>query len=156
VLLGVSALAGCASTTSGAPTDAPGLTLRVEDRDTAAGRYMVYEVYALMADGVLQVGSGAVAQEGLTDATVPLSSADLAEIRSVVEAARWASEPPDRTGDGPRRLAVRLQIDGVSRRFEIWADGRVFDPADLGVLTLLESMARRRFGTVLDGLPRGK
>jgi len=151
---GLPFLIGCAATTATRTPDAAVFTIRIEDRDAEAGRFVIYDV---AGDGGLQVGAGPVAQEGLTDATVPLTAADLAEIRRAVEAAGWSR--PDRSsgaGAGPRRLDVRLRMGGVTRRFEILADGRDFEPAVEDVLASLSAMSRRRFDPVLDALPRSR
>jgi hypothetical protein len=51
---------------------------------------------------------------------------------------------------------ARLRVEGRSHRLEVRANGRDFDPAVIAVLTPLDSISRRRFGVVLDGLPRAR
>jgi hypothetical protein len=146
-------LAACAGTPTLESSGERDFTLRVEDRDAATGRFMIYD---LTGDGTLAVGSGASAQEGLTDESVVVGDEDVAAIRTAVVAAGWATSDGASTGAGPRRLEVRLRIEGRTRRFEVLADGRDFDAPTDAVLAPLESIARRRFGSVLNGLPRGK
>jgi hypothetical protein len=146
-------LAACASSPPGDSSGEPDFALRVEDRDATAGRFMIYD---LTGDGTMAIGSGASAQEGLTNESVVVGDEDFAAIRAAVVAAEWPTLDGASTGAGPRRLEVRLRIDGRTRRFEVLADGRDFDAPTNAVLTPLESIARRRFGSVLNGLPRGK
>jgi hypothetical protein len=146
-------LAACASGPPADSSDEQDFTLRVEDRDATGGRFMIYD---LTADGTVAIGSGASAQEGVTDERVTVGDEDVAAIRAAVVAAGWTTSDGVSTGAGPRRLEVRLRIDGRTRRFEVVADGRDFDAPTAAVLSSLESIARRRFGAVLNGLPRGK
>ncbi len=148
-----SMLAGCVGDPIRPPSDAAAFTMRIEDRDSTSGRFMIYD---LVGDGRLHLGAGAAAQEGLTDVIVPLAEDDLAEIRAAIRAAGWPPASASSGGQGPRRLEVRLRLDGTTHRFEILADDRTFDPEVVAVLAPLESISRRRFGTVLDALPRGR
>ena len=58
------ALAACASSPPGDSSGEPDFALRVEDRDVTDGRFMIYD---LTGDGTMAIGSGASAQEGVTD-----------------------------------------------------------------------------------------
>ena len=147
------ALAACASSPPGDSSGEPDFALRIEDRDVTDGRFMIYD---LTGDGTMAIGSGASAQEGVTDETVVVDDENVAAIREAVVTAGWAMSDGVSSGSGPRRLEVRVRIDGRTRRFEVLADGRDLDAPTLAVLTPLESIARRRFGSVLNGLPRGK
>ncbi len=146
-------LAACASSPAVDSSDERDFALRVEDRDATGGRFMIYD---LTGEGTMAIGSGASAQEGVTDETVVVDDEDVAAIREAVVTAGWATSDGVSSGSGPRRLEVRVRIDGRTRRFEVLADGRDFDAPTLAVLTPLESIARRRFGSVLNGQPRGK
>ena len=153
-MLTLAVVVGCSSPPVAESTSDGVFTLRIEDRDSSAGgRFMIYD---LTGDGTLRVGAGAVAQAGETDASVPVTVEEVEAIRSAIQAAGWTTGEVHRSGAGPRRLEVRLRVEGRSHRLEVRANGRDFDPAVIAVLTPLDSISRRRFGDVLDGLPRAR
>lgn len=127
--------------------------LQVFDRDAADGRFRRYEVDV---DGTFQVGSGEQARLGEVAAAPSLDDADVDRLVAALRDAGWFdASPPTSMGDGPRCVEVTLQLHGPTRRFELRADGRRFDVGTASVLAELEAFAGRRFGGVLDALPKG-
>lgn len=152
-LILISIAGGCAGTPA-ADDAASRLRLVVEDRDAAIGRFMRYEVDG---DGGLRVGAGREAQRNEASEAPPLAAADLDRLVESMRAAGWLGASfPASVGSGPRRIVVSIRTEALDRRFTELADGRVFPAGTSAVLGELEGFARRRFGAVLDGLPKGQ
>ena len=142
----LAALAGCVTADRTEPRTS-GLTLEILQRlsPTAAALYRVEQ------DGTLAFGGGSAAQQGRTSWSGPLTDAEIAELRRLVEMHAWLEREPSDVEDGSGTL-YEVFVRGPRGRQRFKVHGGT--PGVAEVATLLDTAARRRLASDLEVLPR--
>ena len=144
IVIAIVFLPGCASTPSNNATGGVRITLLRDQGDAASLYYMHY-------DGTISFGGGIDARLDRTTWTGQLRDDEIDEVLNLIDRHGWFERRPVTDGQPPE-LLYHLEVSGPRgyKRYQ-W---RGESPDVVPILELLDQAARRRFGYILDALPK--